>query len=199
MRDRPLSTQGPCPAQLGRASPSRAKTASPCTLPSASCFGSQRFVTDPEGCGTVILATAPAVTGGRSLRAKMEKYNPAFDKSKVVLEMMTTASQLRAARALVQLSQGELAKRIGMSVPTIAAAEQGRNVFASTIAAIQGALEAAGVTFSPDGGVKLAPPRAEFIERDPDNPTDRATRAAAARFLNLRRKMKGLPLLPEDD
>jgi transcriptional regulator with XRE-family HTH domain len=69
-------------------------------------------------------------------------------------------SQIRAARALLEWSQERLAKESGISVPTIKRLEPGEdpiNGRFETIAAIQRALEAAGVEFTNGGepGVKL--------------------------------------------
>ena len=63
-------------------------------------------------------------------------------------------NQLRAARSLIGLSQSEVAERSGLSVPTVKRAEGQGAVSASNdaIAAIQAALEAAGVVFLPENG-----------------------------------------------
>jgi len=59
---------------------------------------------------------------------------------------------VRAARALVQWSQGDLAKEAGVGISTIAEFEKGsRNPIANNLAAIRRALEAAGVRFTPAG------------------------------------------------
>lgn len=64
-----------------------------------------------------------------------------------------TPSQCRAARALVSMSQGELAAASGVAKATIATFEQEkRQPYESTIAAIRAALEAAGVVFLPENG-----------------------------------------------
>lgn len=64
------------------------------------------------------------------------------------------ANQLRAARALLGLSQAEVASMAGLSVPTIKRAEGQGAVAASAeaVAAIRAALEAAGVVFLPENG-----------------------------------------------
>ena len=74
---------------------------------------------------------------------------------------MLTAEQMRAARALVRMEQGELATRAGVSLGTIKRLEGltgTLNAQESTLAAIKSALERAGVTFfdagddAPKGG-----------------------------------------------
>jgi transcriptional regulator with XRE-family HTH domain len=65
-----------------------------------------------------------------------------------------TANQIRAARALLGLSQAEIAALAGVSVPTVKRAEGAGKVNASAdaIAAIRAALEAAGAVFLPENG-----------------------------------------------
>ena len=67
---------------------------------------------------------------------------------------MTTADQLRAARALKGLSQGELAEMVGVSTKTVKRAEGSGKPAASAdaVAAIRAALEAAGVEFIAENG-----------------------------------------------
>ncbi len=67
---------------------------------------------------------------------------------------MITGAQLRAGRALVGLSQPDLAERSGVSTMTIKRAEGAGAPFPSTetIAKIRAALEAAGVEFIPENG-----------------------------------------------
>ena len=68
---------------------------------------------------------------------------------------MITAEQLRAARALVRMTQEELAAQCGVSVPTIKRWEGGSGPLtgsAASVAAAQAALEAAGVAFIPENG-----------------------------------------------
>lgn len=67
---------------------------------------------------------------------------------------MTTPEQLRAARAMIGLSQAELAERVGQSTMTIRRAETsgGPIVAGQTIDAIRAALEKAGVVFLAENG-----------------------------------------------
>ncbi len=84
---------------------------------------------------------------------------------------MLTGPQIRAARALLGWSAEELAKRSGVSYPTIQRAEQAAGVprmMAPNLFAVRSALEAGGVLFFDAGehrdggaGVRLrAPPPA---------------------------------------
>lgn len=63
-------------------------------------------------------------------------------------------NQIRAARALLNLSQAEVAALAGVSVPTVKRAEGAGKVAASADAlqAIKTALEAAGAVFLPENG-----------------------------------------------
>ena len=64
-----------------------------------------------------------------------------------------TPSQCRAARALIPLSQDDLATSSGVAKRTIASFESGAaQPYPRTIAAIRAALEAAGVVFLPENG-----------------------------------------------
>jgi transcriptional regulator with XRE-family HTH domain len=63
---------------------------------------------------------------------------------------LITSSQIRAGRHLANLSQTDIAAATGLSLPTIRRAESEREVSVSNdaIAAIQRAIEAAGVEFT---------------------------------------------------
>jgi len=68
---------------------------------------------------------------------------------------MITAEQLRAARALVKMTQEELATECEVSIPTIKRWEGGSGPLtgsAASVAAAQAILEAAGVDFIPENG-----------------------------------------------
>lgn len=66
---------------------------------------------------------------------------------------MLTPSQSRAARALINWSQPQLADASGASVSTIRDFETGkRSPIANSLKAIRAALEAAGVEFIPENG-----------------------------------------------
>ena len=69
--------------------------------------------------------------------------------------MLITSDQIRAARALKNWSQGELARRAGLAVPTIANIELGKQKpSAETIKAIVQAFENGGIEFTSEEGVK---------------------------------------------
>ncbi len=69
---------------------------------------------------------------------------------------MLTPAQSRAARALINWSQPQLAEASGTGVSTIRDFETGkRTPIANNIAAIRAALEGAGITFLPNDGVAL--------------------------------------------
>ncbi len=81
---------------------------------------------------------------------------------------MIYASQIRAARGLLDISQSELSRRAGVSLATVKRVEASTEKLTMTVETllhIQAALEAAGVVFI-DGdkqngpGVRLRKPRA---------------------------------------
>lgn len=64
-----------------------------------------------------------------------------------------TPEQCRAARAMVAISQDDLAAQSSVAKATIAAFELGqRQPYVSTLDKLQTALEAAGVVFLPENG-----------------------------------------------
>jgi transcriptional regulator with XRE-family HTH domain len=76
--------------------------------------------------------------------------------------MLTTGNQLRAARALIGIDQGELARRAGVNINTISSMEKrGPETLSSgldTIRAVMKVIEEAGVEFLNHGqpGVRLS-------------------------------------------
>ncbi len=75
---------------------------------------------------------------------------------------MLTSEQIRAARAMLRIEQRDLADRSGVSLETIKRIERtpgAISAYTSTVAAIQKALEAAGIEFTNDDrpGVRLHP------------------------------------------
>lgn len=65
--------------------------------------------------------------------------------------MRVTASQIRQARALLRLSQEQLAKAAGITRPTLSEIENGKTVpHESTAEAIRAALERRGIVFTDD-------------------------------------------------
>ena len=78
------------------------------------------------------------------------------------------SEQLRAARGLLKWKQSELANASGVSLPTVKRLESMSGalpVHTSTLAALQGALEQAGILFIPENGggagVRLAKPKGD--------------------------------------
>lgn len=77
---------------------------------------------------------------------------------------MLIPAQIVGARAMLGMTRGDLAAKVGMSVTGLANIETGlSDPKASTLEAIQDALEAAGVEFIPEdtkgAGVRLKKPR----------------------------------------
>src|SRR3954447_21705769 len=69
-----------------------------------------------------------------------------------MLFSMITPTQIRGARAMLDLTQKELAERAGLSATALVNIETGTSdPKASTLASIQEALEAAGAEFIPNG------------------------------------------------
>lgn len=76
---------------------------------------------------------------------------------------MITAEQCRAARALLNWTQDDLAKHVSISAVSLRAFEKGGDMRDSNRKLLQLALEAAGVQFIPENGggagVRLAKPQ----------------------------------------
>jgi DNA-binding XRE family transcriptional regulator len=81
--------------------------------------------------------------------------------------MLKTGNQIKAARALTDLNQQQLAELAGVNVNTIRAMEsRGNETLVSgldTVTKVQQALEGAGITFIPENGggagVRLSKPK----------------------------------------
>jgi transcriptional regulator with XRE-family HTH domain len=69
------------------------------------------------------------------------------------------ATQCKMARAALGIGMRELAARAVVSPDTVFRLEKGQRLHQRTVIAIREALEAAGVEFLLDGGVRLRPPR----------------------------------------
>jgi DNA-binding XRE family transcriptional regulator len=107
---------------------------------------------------------------------------------------MITSSQIRAARALLRVSQQALAQWSGVSRATLASIEGGYDSKASSLRAIEAALEARNVLFASDGaGIaqKMTWPRGK--------PADPELRRRAVVGLNTARAARGDPLLIDDE
>lgn len=79
---------------------------------------------------------------------------------------MITGAQIRAARALLRWSAQDLADRAGLSYPTVQRAESGDGVprmRLQNLAAIQRALECAGVAFLARGDVRDGGPGVRLL------------------------------------
>jgi DNA-binding XRE family transcriptional regulator len=75
-----------------------------------------------------------------------------------------TPEQCRMARALNEWSRNDLAERAGVHPHTVAAVERGAEAEARTLSKIVIAFELAGVTFTPDGGVRPGRDWLQIIE-----------------------------------
>ena len=109
---------------------------------------------------------------------------------------MISGAQIRMARAAARLGVRELGLIARVSPNTITRAEADGALNPSTIAAIQRALEAAGVEFLPDNGVRLkaaqpAAPKEGTLPKSASKP------AAASRARKPAPKAKALPMSKE--
>jgi transcriptional regulator with XRE-family HTH domain len=69
------------------------------------------------------------------------------------------ATQCKMARAALGIGVRELAARAVVSPDTVSRLEKGERLHQRTVIAIREAMEAAGVEFLPDRGVRLRPAR----------------------------------------
>jgi DNA-binding XRE family transcriptional regulator len=106
---------------------------------------------------------------------------------------MVTSKQIAAGRALLGISQQALAQWAGLSRATVSGVEADYDCKASSLRAIQQALEARGILFTRDGvGI------AQKMEwRDPV--PDRETRRRVLEGLNMARSARGNPLLYDSE
>jgi DNA-binding XRE family transcriptional regulator len=78
-------------------------------------------------------------------------------------KLMISPEQCRAARALLNWTQSDLAERVSISAVSIRAFEKGGEMRDSNLKLIRMTFEAAGVTFIPENGggagVRLAKPK----------------------------------------
>ncbi|WP_337181421.1 helix-turn-helix transcriptional regulator [Shinella sp.] len=79
---------------------------------------------------------------------------------------MISPEQCRAARALLNWTQAELAERVSISAVSIRAFEKGGEMRDSNLKLLRMTFEAAGVTFIPENGggagVRLSKPNADL-------------------------------------
>lgn len=74
---------------------------------------------------------------------------------------MLTSAQVRMARAALQWSIADLARRAGLTTKTVIRFENGSNATMETVAKIKAALEEGGVSWVPENGgpAGVRPPR----------------------------------------
>lgn len=78
---------------------------------------------------------------------------------------MINASQIRAARGLLDWTRDQLAAASGVSVPALSKIETAKsNPHSDTLAKVQNALEQAGILFTDNSGVKLKSDIVAFLE-----------------------------------
>src|SRR3954452_984408 len=93
---------------------------------------------------------------------------------------MPTGAQIRMARAAVRLSVRELAAEARVSPNTITRLETDGTSNASTLAAVERALEAAGVEVLPDNAVRLKVVKLGTPAGNDPGSSDKPTRAKPA-------------------
>jgi DNA-binding XRE family transcriptional regulator len=94
--------------------------------------------------------------------------------------MYKIAGQVRAARALLNITQAELGQLAGVSEPRITAIEAGKDCLQSTVRKIFASLEGRGITFGLDGSVNIRKKPAPFILEPGQNPSAETVQAAQA-------------------
>jgi DNA-binding XRE family transcriptional regulator len=114
---------------------------------------------------------------------------------------MANPAQIRAARAMLDITQAELSKLAGVSLPRIVAVEHGGACLQSTATAIIDALERKGAVFGRDGSCKIIPEAERFVT-GPWGDHDPEKQRLALKIINAGRLRDSLPPLvgePEDD
>lgn len=87
---------------------------------------------------------------------------------------MIDAAQMRAARALLNWTMGDLSERAGVSLASIKNIERGAtDPRASTLRALQEALEAAGIVFVDEGDTRPAGKGVRFSRKPSPPSSDR--------------------------
>jgi transcriptional regulator with XRE-family HTH domain len=105
---------------------------------------------------------------------------------------MITAKQVAAARALLGLSQENLARLSGLSRATLSSVENDYDSRVSSLREIERALTAQGIVFTRGGGI------AQRMEWGP-NPPSPEIRKRVLSGLNDARRARGNPLLIDED
>jgi DNA-binding XRE family transcriptional regulator len=102
-------------------------------------------------CSATTSESAAAIWSSiRSISVAVERHRFSFTRTLRRALGLLSAAQIRAGRHLADLSQADVAKATGLSLPTIKRAESEREVSVSdeAIASIRAAIEAKGVEFT---------------------------------------------------
>jgi predicted transcriptional regulator len=99
---------------------------------------------------------------------------------------MITSKQIAAGRALLGISQAALAQWAGLSRATVSGIEADYDCKSSSLRAVQQALEARGVRFTPTGGI-------EQLMQWRDPVPDRETRRRLTEATNMLRSARHNP------
>jgi transcriptional regulator with XRE-family HTH domain len=121
-----------------------------------------------------------------------------FPSVEPILSSMITGRMIRAARALLDITQADLAGLSGCTPATLNAIEADHDAKASTLNNIHKALADEGAVFGSDGSVRIAP-KAQIVRFSRGTPD--ATKLGALQILNANQKAHGLPpfVMGEDE